>query len=636
METILPSLVQRGCVAILPFVLILAGPAHSQNDSSNTIDFRSDRWDCTSAVVSDYLGRTAVAGSAVLMDPGFRDGVIEVDMAVTGAPDYPGILFRTQSIDDCERVYFRPHRAGRYPDALQYTPSFRGVSGWQLYSGPGYTAPVALPPGQWIHVRLEFSGAQARVFVGDAQAPSLVVDHLAREPAAGGIALLAATGGSSFFSNFRCHPDDSLVFDPPRPVDIPPGMIRRWEISQVFKLARLDPERPYSEQSIGSVSWTPIEAEQAGRIDFCRWVARPQGEQSMPDAVFARTTIHARKDEVRPIIFGYSDAVSFFLNGRLLYSGQSAYRQRDPSFLGIMGLFDELYLPLKKGDNELVACVAEAFGGWGFICQDGSAILQAEGVRTVNETPREFNTPESAAWDPVRKVFYVSNYDPGNESKADGGQFLSRLGPDGRVRDARWIGGLANPTGLAVRGDTLCVVERMGLAMIDLSEDRIARRVPIPAGQFLNDIALDSAGAAYVTDSGAATIHRVSGRTCEAWLTSRLLAQVNGICVSGDSLLVGCSADARIRSVQLATKALRNVATLSPGSIDGLCADGRDDILFSHVEGRVYRISAKGSIEKILDLTTQGTGCADFGFAPESGTLVIPTFQDGRVLTYQL
>jgi sugar lactone lactonase YvrE len=104
----------------------------------------------------------------------------------------------------------------------------------------------------------------------------------------------------------------------------------------------------------------------------------------------------------------------------------------------------------------------------------------------------------------------------------------------------------------------------------------------------------------------------------------------------GDSLLVGCSADGRIRSVQLATKALRTFATLSPGNIDGLCADGHGGILFSHVEGRIYRMSAKGPVEKILDLTTRDTGCADFGFAPESGTLLVPTFQDGRVLTYQL
>lgn len=30
---------------------------------------------------------------------------------------------------------------------------------------------------------------------------------------------------------------------------------------------------------------------------------------------------------------------------------------------------DAVYLPLKKGNNELVLAVTEFFGGWGFICQ---------------------------------------------------------------------------------------------------------------------------------------------------------------------------------------------------------------------------------------------------------------------------
>ncbi len=634
-----------GARAIRPIrsVLLLGsvftvGPVCAASDTipRATLDFTADRWELSRATVTEHLGRASLAGAAVLRDTLFQDGVIEVDLAVTGAPGYPGILFRMQSDDDHERVYLRPHRAGRYPDAIHYAPSFRGVTGWQLYFGEGYTAGVPLPPGEWIRLRLEFAGSQARLFVGNAPKPALTMDHLVRDPSAGKIGLLCAADGSSYFSNFRCYRDSSLAFSPPRPVDIPPGMIRDWEVSPAFKLGRIDRHKPYTEQTIGAISWTPIEAEPNGRIDFCRWVARPQGEQSTPDLLFARTTIRSETDEARPLLFGYSDAVSLFLNGRLLFAGRSAYRQRDPSFLGIMGLFDEVSLPLRKGENELAACVAESFGGWGLICQDGSATLQAARLHTVAESSRGFQSPESAAWDPVRRVFYVSNFDPGDESVAEGGPFLARVDPDGRVRDPRWIGGMANPTGLAVRGDSLYVVERTGVAVVDLTSGRVARRVPIPAGRFLNDIAVDGAGTAYVTDSGAATIHRVTGGTSEAWLIDPQLAQVNGICASGDSLLVGCTADARVRSIQIATRALRTVATFPSGTMDGLVVDGRGGILLSQVEGRIYRVRAGGDPEKILDVTTRAVGCADFGYAPESGTLVVPTFQDNRVFTYRL
>jgi hypothetical protein len=618
--------------------MLPAGLALAASDAAPNalLEFTPGRWDLSGATVTEHLGRTSLAGAAVVRDSLFQDGVIEVDLAVTGAPGYPGILFRMQSDDDYERVYLRPHRAGRYPDAIHYAPSYHGVTGWQLYFGEGYTAGVQLPPGEWIRLRLEFSGSQARLFVGNAPNPALTMDHLARDPAAGKIGLLCAADGSSHFSNFRCYRDSSLAFNPPRPVDNPPGMIRNWEISPAFKLSRVDRRKAYTEQDLGPIGWTQVEAEPNGRIDFCRWVARPQGEQSTPDLLFARTSIRAEKDELRPLLFGYSDAVSLFLNGRLLFAGRSAYRQRDPSFLGIMGLFDEVSLPLRKGENELVASVAESFGGWGLICQNGSAITQAAGLHNVAESVREFHTPESAAWDPRRRVFYVSNFDPGDESVADGGAFLARVDPDGRVLDARWIGGMANPTGLAVRGDSLYVVERTGMAVVDVTSGRVARRVAIPASRFLNDIALDGTGTAYITDSGAATIHRVTGSQAEAWLVDPRLAQANGICPAGDSLLVGCTADARVRSIQIATRTLRTVATLPTGTMDGLAVDERGGILLSQVEGRIYRIAAGRPIEKILDVTTRGIGCADFGFAPESGILLVPTFQDNRVVTYRL
>ena len=53
-----------------------------------------------------------------------------------------------------------------------------------------------------------------------------------------------------------------------------------------------------------------------------------------------------------------------FLNGRLLYAGKAGFGTRDPEFLGIVGLFDELALPLRRGPNELWFAVSETFGGW--------------------------------------------------------------------------------------------------------------------------------------------------------------------------------------------------------------------------------------------------------------------------------
>ena len=86
--------------------------------------------------------------------------------------------------------------------------------------------------------------------------------------------------------------------------------------------------------------------------------------------VYAKTTITADRDGVKKLYLGYSDDVSVFVNGSILYRGRSAQNFRDPGFLGIVSPEDDvLYIPLKKGRNELMLAVSELGGGWGFICR---------------------------------------------------------------------------------------------------------------------------------------------------------------------------------------------------------------------------------------------------------------------------
>ena len=70
---------------------------------------------------------------------------------------------------------------------------------------------------------------------------------------------------------------------------------------------------------------------------------------------------------VREMSFGFSDRVRVYLNGRLLYAGNDGYTTRDYRFLGSVGLFDTVALPLQKGDNELAFAVSENFGGWAVV-----------------------------------------------------------------------------------------------------------------------------------------------------------------------------------------------------------------------------------------------------------------------------
>jgi hypothetical protein len=75
--------------------------------------------------------------------------------------------------------------------------------------------------------------------------------------------------------------------------------------------------------------------------------------------------LHSDRERTKRLDFGFSDRVRVYLDRRLLYAGDDRYRSRDYRFLGSIGYFDSLYLPLKAGPNELILAVTEEFGGWG-------------------------------------------------------------------------------------------------------------------------------------------------------------------------------------------------------------------------------------------------------------------------------
>ena len=100
------------------------------------------------------------------------------------------------------------------------------------------------------------------------------------------------------------------------------------------------------------------------------------------NVVYARARIDSDRDQVKKLYIGYSDDVSVFLNGEILFRGRSAQSFRDPGFLGIVNPEnDAVYLHLNKGTNELLLAVSELGGGWGFICRlaDSQQISEESG-----------------------------------------------------------------------------------------------------------------------------------------------------------------------------------------------------------------------------------------------------------------
>ena len=380
---------KRNAVGMLTMVvatgLVLGAVPVSPSPQTLSVPADSARWDVQGqGKATEYQGRKCLfldGGAAVLKDFDMRDAVIDVDVATPAARGFFGVQFRIADEGaNAEWVYLRQHKSG-LPDAVQYTPVLNTGANWQLYNGPGFTGAVDIPKDAWFHLRLEVAGAQARFYVKDMEKPALVVDDLKSGVQKGQVALHVLTG-ATYFANFeiRATPDAEWKRHlPPMPADT----LTRWSLSPSYDALERHLERPLPPSEIAAIRWQDVEAEPPGfvvinrfresphpRVSFAGDFSKRLEPQPGMKVVYARTTIDADRDQVKTLSIGYSDDVSVFLNGKILFRGRSAQNFRDPGFLGIVNPEnDAIYLPLKKGRNDLVLAVSELGGGWGFICR---------------------------------------------------------------------------------------------------------------------------------------------------------------------------------------------------------------------------------------------------------------------------
>jgi hypothetical protein len=327
------------------------------------VPFESDRWSVDGSLEpTEHLGRGCVRldGTATL-DVDLVDGTIEVDLAVGAERAFPGVFWRGRDAGNFESFFVRPHQVGN-DDAVQYTPVSNGISSWQLYHGPGFWAPVAFPVGAWFRIRVAFAAMRAEVHV-DGE-PSLVAP-LKRPVESGRVGVFG--GSPPVHVAAFAYSDDPGVVRESQPAPALDGAIAAWEVSDPF---------PEGEHELSSRTWTRLDAEPGGLVDL----SRVHGIRGARNTVFARATIRSDGPRTVPLELGFSDRVVVHVNGRPLYRGDDTYRSRDYRFLGSIGWYDTVYLPLDAGDSELVVAVSEDFGGWGvqarLPARDGLALVE--------------------------------------------------------------------------------------------------------------------------------------------------------------------------------------------------------------------------------------------------------------------
>ena len=361
---------------ILGVVLIL--PQLIWGQAVQTVAFTPNNWEVNAKhhEFNTFKGKSSLYlenGKARLKDIEFDNGIIEFDLHVAQNRMFAGVHFHIQGPGNYEEYYIRPHQSGN-PDAMQYTPVFNGIAGWQLYHGPGYSNNYNFSFGEWMHVKLVIAGSQMQVFINDMAQPILNVPELKMGATEGQIGFGTFLGGAHY-ANLSYQKMDRPQFVGTMP-DIPKmevGTIPLWQVSAAFDKNALKNIHQLSGFSkYKDLEWRTLASENSGTVNLAQ--RSPIGEDQ--NTLLVKTTIQSKEDQVIPMDFGYSDEVVVFVNGIAFYSGHNRFRTRDYRYLGTIGYFDTLFLPLKKGDNELVFAVTEAMGGWGL----SAKIKKMEGI----------------------------------------------------------------------------------------------------------------------------------------------------------------------------------------------------------------------------------------------------------------
>jgi len=186
------------------------------------------------------------------------------------------------------------------------------------------------------------------------------------------------SAGGAYFSNIRYAAASRSSSDAPAPTP-PPGTVLDWQISNAIEAADFTPA---TLPDLSRLTWQKVEAEPEGFVLINRYREAPvggvptdstgavltdsvmTGKIAKSRIVYARTTITSAREETRRMQYAYSNGAVIYLNGRPLAFAMNPGGLRGIGVMARVG--DAVYLPLKRGRNQVVFAVIECTGGWAF------------------------------------------------------------------------------------------------------------------------------------------------------------------------------------------------------------------------------------------------------------------------------
>lgn len=243
--------------------------------------------------------------------------------------------------------------------------------------------------------------------------------------------------------------------------------------------------------------------------------------------------------------------------------------------------------------------------------------------------------PASVIHDEEQDVYFVSNID-GWPAKKDGHGFISRITPDGKVAEAKFIDGLDAPKGMAIRGHELWVADIDRMRVFDRVTGAELKTIDLAShgAIFLEDVALGPDDAIYVTDmdvrirgekerlpQGGGRIFRVNGDgDVEVAIQGADLRSPSGIAWDGARFLV---AQAYGNEVLAWNRGFAPKAILrGPGAYDGLVVLPNGAVIVSSHYDDALHVGTTGELRPLFARKPSPDG---IGFDRKRNRLLIPS-----------
>ncbi len=230
--------------------------------------------------------------------------------------------------------------------------------------------------------------------------------------------------------------------------------------------------------------------------------------------------------------------------------------------------------------------------------------------------------PESATYDPVSKVIYISSMNNGS---------LVQMDLNGKILKSDWVTGLSSNKGIGFHKGFLYNAETASVAVVDMKNGALVKRIPVVGAVMLNDLDVNEKGVVYVSDTRAGKVYRIENDQSTIFLEN--IPGANGILTVGsDVYIAGTNTFMKVDAEKKITK----IGEGYENGLDGIVMISKDEFILSNYRGMIYYVSAKGEKQVLLDTRDKKIMANDISYDNKSNTLFVPSFGTNRIIGYSL